>query len=109
MFAIGPAIDTAMLWALAENAGNLEPTTVQGLQSVLDNNIVPYAAGAAVFLLAAGISIVRHGALPRWLGWVAIVLGVASVSATVIAIPLAGIWILIVSVMLALRTRPATA
>ena len=63
-----------------------------------------------MFLIASGISIVRHGALPRWLGWVAIVLGVASATpAFFIAFLLAAIWILIVSVMLALRARPATA
>ncbi len=49
--------------------------TVQTL-NVLDNNdFVPAVAGVALLVLAAGLSVVRHGGLPRWLGWVAIVLG----------------------------------
>ena len=69
---------------------------------------MPMAVGGMVFLLAAGLSIVRHGALPTWLGWAAIVIAVASITpAGFIAFLLAALWIAGVSVMLALRERRA--
>jgi hypothetical protein len=55
-----------------------------------------------VFLIASGISIVRHRALPVWLGWAAIVIGVVS-PVEIVGIPAVLLWILIVSVMLAMR------
>jgi hypothetical protein len=69
---------------------------------VLDNNdFIPAAAGVAVLVLAAGASVVRHGGLPKWLGWLGIVIGIlAFTPAGFFAFLAAGIWILIASVML---------
>jgi hypothetical protein len=62
-----------------------------------------------IFSLSAGLSVVRHGALPKWLGWVAILFAV--ISATPIGF--AGVvgtalWILVVSILLAMRADSAT-
>jgi len=74
--------------------------TVQTL-NVLDNNdFVPAVAGVALLVLAAGLSVVRHGGLPRWLGWVAIVLGIAAFTpAGFIAFLAGGVWIIVVSIL----------
>ena len=40
---------------------------------------MPIAIGIVVLLLSSGLSIVRYGALPKWLGWVAIVLAVVGI------------------------------
>ena len=74
--------------------------TVQTL-NVLDNNdFVPAVAGVALLVLASGLSIVRHGGLPRWLGWVAIVLGIAAFTpAGFIAFLAGGVWIIVVSIL----------
>ena len=110
VLAVGIAIDATISVALAESVDDIEPSAVQALQALWDNDFLPAIVGAVVFLIASGISIVQHGALPRWLGWVAIALGVASATPVLfIALPLAGIWILVVSVMLAMRARTATA
>jgi hypothetical protein len=57
-----------------------------------------------------GISVIRDGAFPKWMGWVLILLGVVAFTpigfAAVIGLAL---WILIVSVMLTLRARGGTA
>jgi hypothetical protein len=54
--------------------------------------------------------VVRYGALPKWLGWVAILLGVVGVTPIGFAAFLGlGIWILIVSVILSLRARGTSA
>jgi len=107
IFAAGPSIDAAIAFGLAQYADDLEPGAVQGLQVIFDANFIPYAVGGASFLIAAGISIIRHGALPKWLGWLGVIAGVAALTpASIIAIPL---WILIASVMLALDARTAPA
>ena len=38
------------------------------------------AVGTAVFNLALGLAVLRHGGLPRPLGWVALVIGIVSVT-----------------------------
>jgi hypothetical protein len=107
--AVGLAIDVTISIALAEAVDDIEPAAVQALQALWDNDFVPLALGALVFLISTGLSIVRHGTLPKWLGWVALVLAVIGFTpAGFIAFIGAGVWIAVVSVMLALRTRPAT-
>ena len=74
------------------------------------NDFLVFALGGFVFILSAGLSIVRHGALPKWLGWVAIVIGVASITpAGFFAFLAAALWIATTSVMLAMRADSATA
>jgi hypothetical protein len=104
---VGFAIDGTILIALAEAADDIEPTSVQTLQALWDNDFLPIALGGMLFLFSFGIAVVRSGALPRWLGWVAIVLGIVALIppigfAAFIGI---GVVILIVSIMLAMRAR----
>ena len=108
VLAVGIAIDATIIFALAEAAEDVDPVAVQSLQALWDNDFFPLALGTLLFLFAAGLSVVRHGALPKWLGWVAIVLAVVAVTPVGFAAFLGTvIWILIVSVMLALRGRRA--
>jgi hypothetical protein len=110
VMAVGIAIDGTISFALAEAVDDVDPAAVQALQALWDNDWVPIALGVLVFLLSAGISIVRHGALPKWLGWVAIVLALTGPTPIGFAAFLGGaVWIAVVSVLLALRARPATA
>ncbi len=74
--AVGAAIDATISIALAESVEDIEPAAVQALQALWDNDFIPLALGIELFLFATGISILRHRALPVWLGWVAIVLGI---------------------------------
>lgn len=106
--ATGIAIDSTIMFALADAGDDIDPVAAQSLQALWDNDFLPIALGTLVVLWAAGLSIVRHGALPKWLGWVAIVLGVLSVTPLFfVAFGGLAIWILIVSVMLTLRARSA--
>ena len=72
ILATGVAIDSTISFALSEAADDIEPSAVQALQALWDNDFLPLALGTIVLLFASGLSIVRHGALPRWLGWIAI-------------------------------------
>jgi hypothetical protein len=108
ILAIAIAIDATISIAIAEAAEDIEPASVQTLQALWDQDFVPFAVGAQVLWLATGISIVRHGVLPKWLGWVAIVLGVASLTpAGFFAFFVGMVWIIVVSVMLSQRARGA--
>lgn len=110
VIAVGLALDATLSFALAETAEDLEPASVQTLQALWDNDFMPFAVGFQVFLLASGLSILRHAALPKWLGWIAIVLAVIALTPIGFVAAAAGvIWIVIVSVISTLRLRTASA
>jgi hypothetical protein len=96
------------------NAGE-HATTISTIPTlnVLDNNdFIPAAAGAAVLVFSAGLAVVRHGGLPKWLGWVGILIGIITFTpAGFFAFLAAGLWILIASILLtmAMREVPLTA
>jgi hypothetical protein len=93
---------------MAESADDLEPITVQTLLALWDSDFIPLGMGNFVFLLASGLAIVLHGAVPKWIGWVAIVLALTALTPLgFFAFLGGGIWILILSVMLTLRFRAA--
>lgn len=109
--AIGFAIDATILIALAETADEIEPNSVQTLQALWDNDFIPIALGILTFLWSFGLSVIRSGVLPSWLGWIAVLLGIVALIPPIgfAAFIGAALLILIVSVMLAIRARSASA
>jgi hypothetical protein len=105
--ATGFAIEGTITIALTETASDIDPVAVQSLQALWDNAFVPLAVGVLLFLWATGLAAIRTGALPSWLGWVMIALGVialtplgwAAATATAILVP-------ILSILLAVRACP---
>jgi hypothetical protein len=87
--------------ALADAAGKTTPQATQTL-NVLDNNdFIPVAGGIGVLLIGSGLAAVRYGALPRWLGWAGLVIGILIFTpAGFFAFLLGGIWILVTSIVL---------
>jgi hypothetical protein len=109
IMAVGLAIDSTISFALADAADDVDPVAVQSLQMLWDNDFIPIALGSVVFLLSAGLAIVETGVLPRWLGWVAVLLAIVGLTPVGWAAFLIGaIWILVVSILLTMRARPAT-
>jgi len=110
IFAVGGGIDGTILIATAEAADDIEPTSVQTLQALWDNDFVPFAIGITVFLVSVGLSILRTAVLPKWLGWIVLVLALVSVTpAGFIAFPGSGLLVLVLSIWLTLRARRAAA
>jgi hypothetical protein len=106
VLAVGAAIDGTISFALAETADDIDPAAVQALLALWENDFLPMAVGLALLLVASGLSIVRTGALPKWLGWIAILLGLVAITpAGFVAFMGGALWVLIVSVMLTLRRR----
>jgi hypothetical protein len=67
---------------------------------------IPFTAGLSVLMLAAGVGGLRTLALPRWMSWVAIVLGVAFFTPVgAFGFLLVPFWVIAVSVVLYRRSE----
>jgi hypothetical protein len=95
--------------ALADAADSANTIGTAQALNVLDNNdFIPAAAGVGVLMLAAGMSAVRHGGLPKWLGWAAVVIGVLAFTPVgFFAFLAGGIWIALASILLTQARRSA--
>jgi hypothetical protein len=105
--ATGFLFAAGMHGGLAE-AANEKEVSGQALQAlnVLDNwSWMPFAFGTATMVLASGIAIVRGGGqLPRWLGWVAVALGILfGTPVGFFSFLLSGVWVAVVSILLYTR------
>jgi hypothetical protein len=108
LVALGFAIDGTILFATAEAAKDIDPAAVQALQALWDNDFLPIMLGVLAFLWATGISVIRSGVLPKWLGWVMIVLGIAGATPVGFASAIgAAILVVVISIMLSVRARSA--
>jgi len=108
VIAIGFAFDTTIQLAIAERADDIDPIAVQSLQALWDNDFVPIALGVLLFLWATGISVVRSGALPKWMGWIMLLLGVIALTPIGFASFIGtALLILVISILLTVRARSA--
>jgi hypothetical protein len=101
IFAAGAAFDGTLLFAMSEAVDDIDPVQLQTMQAVWDNDFVPVALGTVLFVLASGLSIVRHRSLPVWLGWLAILVGIVGLTPYgFFAFIATGVWVVAVSVVL---------
>ena len=107
--AIGGAIDNMLMFATAERADDIPATSVQTIQAIWDNDFLPLAMGIIVFNWSVGLAVLRSGALPRWMGWAAVVFGVLSLAGPIgfAGVIGAALWVIVSSIMLAVRARSA--
>ena len=76
VMAMGPLILAGTTLALTQNGDTLDPVAAQAINALVDGIwIISFLVGQSVLLLALGVGILRGGALPSWLGSVAVVLG----------------------------------
>jgi hypothetical protein len=111
LFAVSGAIVSGLGFALSDSPKHLTPAAAQALNTLeSDLQATAFLGGMAVMWVASGLAIVRSRLLPAWLGWVAIVLGVVSVTPigwlTVFALV---VWTVIVSALVYVRTAPTAA
>lgn len=108
LVALGFAIDSTISYAISEAAEDVDPTAVQALQALWDNDFIPIMLGVLAFLWGTGLSVIRSGVLPKWLGWVMIVFGVVGVTPIgFVSAIAAALLVLVLSIMLTLRARSA--
>jgi hypothetical protein len=97
-------------FALADYAGDIDASAAQALNAIDSDFFLPFVMGLSTLILATSLWLVRNKSLlPTWLGWVGIIIFVVSFTpAGFIAFGLAGIWIIVVSILLYLRDETAT-
>jgi hypothetical protein len=96
-------------FALADYAGDIQPSAAQALNAIDSDFFLPFAMGLAAMIFAASLWLIKaKSLLPTWLGWAGIVLFIVSFTpAGFIAFGLAGIWIVVVSILLYVREEAA--
>lgn len=102
--AVGLMIFGGASVAISDASGHVGASSMQTLNVLQDNSFIPAIGGFGVFLLASGIAIHQTRALPRWLAYPAMVLGVLTFTPIGwFAFLLGGIWTAVVSVTMAVR------
>ena len=108
ILATGLAIDATIALALTETAEDIDPAATQALSALFENDYIPFALGSILFLAGLGLAVLRSGVLPKWLGWVAVVLAVVGLTPVgFVAFIGAGLLVAVISVILAMRGRRA--
>jgi hypothetical protein len=106
MFAIGALAFAGFNFAAADASdhANVDPVAIQAL-SILGDDFFPILAiGLAVAMLSTGVGTLRHGILPKWLGWVAVAIGLSALTpAGWFGFMATGIWAIIAAVVLYTR------
>jgi len=105
MIIVGASIFAGLAFTLGDAADELPASAVLTLNALNSDLFFPVAVGIAVFNLGLGLAVLRHRGLPRPLGWVALVIGIAGLTpAGFFAFLATGIVIVWVSVVLAQRS-----
>jgi hypothetical protein len=106
IFATGIAIDATINFALAETVEDIDPTSVQALAALWQNDFFPFAVGLQAFLVGLAASVLKRGTLPKWIGWVAILFAVVAVSpAGFVSFIGTALLIIVISILLMRRAR----
>jgi hypothetical protein len=112
IFTVGALTLTGMEYAATDVPAKISPAAEQALNVLQDDVFFAFLAGTAIFLIGNGLAIVGSGALPKWLGWIAVPLAVLAVTPVgwLVAIFALPVWSVIVSVLMFLRQgAPAAA
>ena len=112
--ALGLSIFASFAFALADTHDKIGPDAAQALNVLSQDFFMPLVIGVSVLMFSSAVAILRNAALPRWLGWAALVIGIAALTpAGFIAFLATGLWILAASIVMlrapATESPPATA
>jgi hypothetical protein len=109
MIAVGASIFAGITFTLGDAVDELPPGAILTLNALNSDMFFPLAVGSAVFNLALGLAVLRHGGLPRPLGWLALVVGIVAVTPLgFFAFLLTGVVIVWASIVLARKAGTAT-
>ena len=105
VIAIGASIFAGIGFTLGDAADELPAEAIITLNALNSDMFFTVAVGTAVFNLALGLAILRHGGLPRPLGWMALVIGIIALTPLgFFAFLATGIVIVWASVVLAMQS-----
>jgi hypothetical protein len=80
IMAVGASIFAGITFTLGDAADELPASATMALNALNSDMFFTVAVGTAVFNLALGLAILRHGGLPRPLGWLALVVGIVGLT-----------------------------
>ena len=105
LMAAGALAGTGIEYGLAHNLHDFGPEAAKTLNFISTELFLPVIAGGFLFGVCAGLAILRGAALPDWLGWVAIVIGIAVLvpPASFPALLAFVIWSVVVAILMYLR------
>jgi hypothetical protein len=83
------------------DADKITPQAAQALNVLNDDFFFPLAAGLGTLMIATGLSSIRSRALPAWLGWTALLIGIVAITpAGFFGFLAFGLWTLVTSILL---------
>jgi hypothetical protein len=98
-FSAGAAVAGSIHLALPDLADDINPIALQAINGIDFDMFFFFPVGLGTLVLATGISALRHGALPKWLAWISVVLGVLFFTpAFFIFFFIGPVWFLVVSI-----------
>ncbi|MEY2421077.1 MAG: hypothetical protein QOI95_1144 [Acidimicrobiaceae bacterium] len=102
VFTVGLAGFASSQFALLDAADQKALGAAQALNFVDNNNFPPAVIGVCVLLLATAWHVLSSGSLPRWIGWVSLVLGILALAGPlgILAFLLFAPWTFIVAILL---------
>jgi hypothetical protein len=104
MIVVGATIFAGIGFTLGDAADHLPPAAILALNALNSDLFFPVAVGVTLFNLGLALAVLRHGGLPRPLGWLALVVGIVGVTpAGFFAFLAMGIVIVWASIVLAQR------
>ncbi len=110
LIAVGGAVFTSLDVALVDARHDITPQAAQALNVLNNDFFFPFEIGLVVFALCTGLAIIASGALPKWLGWIMIVIGIVAFSPVgFFGFFVVLIWSVIVAILIYRRTGPAEA
>ena len=80
LVAAGITVNASIQFAAAESAGESSASVTHTLSVLYVYFFFPMASGTLLFLLAAGVAAIRHGAFDKRLAWLAIAIAVLAVT-----------------------------
>jgi hypothetical protein len=102
------AANNAIQFAAAESVGDVPPLVTQTLSTLYNDFFVGFPVGVGTLFLATALVILRTRVLAAWLGWTALIIGIASFAgpAGFGAFIVSLVWTAIVSVVLYQQQPP---
>jgi hypothetical protein len=103
----GATVDSSLQFVVADSAGDVPPTVTQALSVLYSDFFFVFPVGISVWLLASALVVLRFGALPAWLGWAALVLGIVALTpAGFFSFVGVFAWVAVVSIVLFRQSAP---
>jgi hypothetical protein len=109
LLAVGLTVLAGLGYALADVPSHLSPAAAQALNVLSNDVFYTLLVGGCVFGIASAVAILRGAGLPNWLGWIAVLIGIAMATPAfwISAIALF-VWVLIVAGLIYFRTTGAS-